>query len=158
MSTSFFLFVSFFSTWNKNTTLSCIYDGAQCYSWSRLALKYFLNTRKHKFHQQGGKRTKGTTSTASRWWRGGRYDIPRDGRSLTLLPGLSASHAPNSTYRSVLAQSSRSLPDQLALPSSSSSKRGGIKGLHVRNKKGGEVLKKWRQVVCHSGAGVTNLT
>lgn len=76
MSTSFFLFFSFFSTWNKNTTLSCIYDGAQCYSWSRLALKYFLNTRKHKFHQQGGEKNEGHDFNSKQMMERGKIRHP----------------------------------------------------------------------------------
>lgn len=67
--------------------------------------------------------------------------MPRDGRGPTLLRGPLPAMLRSTTYRSAVAQSFRSLPYQPALPSSSSSRRGGLKGLHVRNKRGGESWK-----------------
>lgn len=76
-------------------------------------------------------------------YEGGKYDIPvraKGWRETDPHSGLSTSHAPIETYRSVVDQSFHSLSYQLALPSSFS-RRDGLKGLHVRNKKGGGVFK-----------------
>lgn len=74
----------------------------------------------------------------------GKYNIPASCQGMaggaTLLLGSPPAMLRSQTYRSVVAESFRSLPYQLALPSSSS-RRGGLKGLHVRNKRGGESWK-----------------
>lgn len=79
-----------------------------------------------------------------KWWGKDTTSLPwaKGWQETGPASRLSASHAPISTYRSAVAQSFPSLPYQLALPSSSSSRRGGLKGLHVRNKKGGGILKR----------------
>lgn len=91
---------------------------------------------KHMTEDTGGKshwKLWGKDTTSLPWAKGWQETDPAS--------QLCASHAPISTYRSVVAQSFHSLPCQLALPSSSSSRRGGLKGLHVRNKKGGGAWK-----------------
>lgn len=96
----------------------------------------------HKLNQQGGGQQRGTTLTAS------IYDGRHGGKDSTSLSwagdgGTLVLPAPVSTYQSIRTQSFHSLPKQVALPSASSSaRRGGLKGLRVRNKKWGNLEKQ----------------
>ncbi len=116
-----------------------------------VSIEIFLNVGKHKFNQQGKVlNSKHMTMTL----RGEMTSLPRAKGWQETVPASwpAASHAPSSTYRSAAAQSFHSPANQLALPSSSSSRRGGLTGLHVREgQEGGEASKSFRSLILDQG-------